>query len=101
MIAFYIIAISERGLETITVNTSPGAHYRVIVLKRRWRAKIPTGIGQGSDAPGIARLVDEHGRLIREETLGMVQEGYDIDWKKDSVRVGDHRPWALPRPDLE
>lgn len=100
MIAFYLIAYSEWGLNTVTVDSSPDADYRVVILKRWWRSKIPTGIGQGSDAPGIARLVNEHGQIIREEPLGMVQEGFDVEWKQKSVRVGDLRPWALPVSDL-
>lgn len=96
-LAVYVLGYSDLGLSQGMVHEDPSHRYRVVVLRRFWWGMIPMGPGQCSDAPGVARLVDQEGKILQEVELPMVQMGYDVEWTGRTVRVGGILAhWTLP-----
>lgn len=91
--AVYVLGYSDLGLEAYDVYPSPDGRYQVEVLRRYWWGFIPMFAGQGSDAPGVARLVDRQGTILKEVKLPMVQEANDIVWKYGGVKIGILAEW--------
>jgi len=52
--------------------------------------------GQASDAPGVVRLYDGHGNVLRQEKVEMVQLVDQVTWEGDSVFVTSVAAWPLP-----
>lgn len=96
-LAVYLLGYSDFGLSEIMVHKDPARRYRVLVLRRFWWGMIPMGPGQGSDAPGVARLVDSQGNILQEVEVPMVQLAYDVEWSVSQVRLrGMLVEWPLP-----
>ena len=75
----------------------PNGAYRVIVLRRPLPFAMP---GQGSDAPGLVRLLDGDGHVLREMQLEMVQLVDRVEWSHHRVHIPLIADWPLPdRPD--
>jgi hypothetical protein len=73
---------------------SPDRSYRVVVLRTPvWRGVMP---GQAGDAPGVVRLYDRDGRVLRETRVAMVQPVERVEWSADSVWIKSVAEWALP-----
>ncbi len=65
----------------------PGGGYRIEVLKTtNLTMAMP---GQGSDAPGVVRLLDDHGKVLQSMDIEMVQLVDHVEWR-------DHSVWILP-----
>lgn len=92
----YLLGYSELGLEKSHVDVGPNEDYRIVVLRRYWWGMVPMAPGQGSDAPGVARLVNKQGEVLEEVELPMIQEAYEVEWRAGSVTIGILADWELP-----
>jgi hypothetical protein len=54
--------------------------------------------GQGSDAPGLARLYDRRGKMLHEVDVPMVSIVDHVEWGPDSVAVPGLFDWRLSQP---
>jgi len=74
--------------------TSPDGNYEIVVFREPvWPAVMP---GQAGDAPGTVRLYDQHGKLLRQARVEMVQLVNEVEWTDDSVRIKLIAEWELP-----
>lgn len=72
----------------------PDGAFRVVVFRRPvWPGVMP---GQASDAPGVVRLYDRHGNVLRQEKVELVQLVDQVTWEGDSVFVTSVAAWPLP-----
>ena len=81
-------------LSVYRVFESPDGAYRVVVLAER--ALVPMMPGHGGDAPGVVRLVDREGRVLRQAPVEMVQTVTDVSWSGRRVDVRLFAEWELP-----
>ncbi|MBS0638775.1 MAG: hypothetical protein JSS43_02815 [Proteobacteria bacterium] len=82
-------------LETYRTFERPDGAYRLVVLRRQLPFAMP---GQASDAPGIVRLLDRKGKVLRQTEVEMVQFVNDntVTWSRRSVHVTLVVDWSLP-----
>jgi hypothetical protein len=74
--------------------SSPDGLLRVVVTREpSWGGVAP---GQGGDAPGVAELVDETGRVLQRAPLTSVNQVQDVTWDGAEVRFMPFVRWALP-----
>lgn len=74
--------------------SSPDGLLRVVVTRDpSWGGVAP---GQGGDAPGVAELVDEAGRVLQRATLTSVNQVQDVAWNEAEVSFTPFIRWALP-----
>ena len=73
---------------------SPDRAYRVVV--RRKVGFLGVMPGQAGDSPGVIRLEDSHGALIREADIEMVQLVRKIEWNARTVSIQNVGVWKLP-----
>jgi hypothetical protein len=74
--------------------SSPDGLLRVVVTREAsWGGVAP---GQGGDAPGVAELVDETGRVLQRAALSSVNQVQDVTWDGAEVRFTPFIHWALP-----
>ena len=56
-----------------------------------------SSIGGGGDAPGYVQLIDENGKVLKEEKVDMVQGVDNPWWDKNSVSIRYlFTEWDLP-----
>jgi hypothetical protein len=95
LIAGAVVLYLNPAAEEYRSVRSPSGDYVVVV--RRYPPRLPTMPGQGSDAPGVLRLYDRHGRLVNESELPMVSIADQIEWGPDYVAVPGLFQWPLGR----
>jgi hypothetical protein len=75
--------------------SSPDGRFQIAVFR------IPTAFampGGSSDAPGYFQLVDtQTGRVLREQTVEMVQLADHVTWSATNVDVRLLADWSLPK----
>lgn len=94
----WLFGFSDFGLSEAMVHRHPEHPYRIVLLRRYWWGIIPMAPGSGSDAPGVARLLDAEGNIIEEAELDMLQIGYDVTWEARQVLIANGlvARWPLP-----
>lgn len=76
------------------MHVSPDGAFRILVLRRPLPFAMP---GQAGDAPGIVRLLDRNGHVLRETDVEMVQMANTVEWEAHRVRIRFVADWELPR----
>lgn len=78
-------------------STSPDGQFKIVVYRKLvFPFMFP---GQSGDAPGYVRLLDTHGKVLKEKDVDMVQsiDHDNIIWEKDSVFIFYFaEEWYLP-----
>jgi hypothetical protein len=93
LMAWWVVSPRFRAQEYASF-TRPDGRYRVVVVRTpAWPALMP---GQASDAPGRVELYDQHGKLLRETKIDMVQLVDHVDWEEKKVRIKLIAEWDLP-----
>jgi hypothetical protein len=82
--------------EQYSTFTRPDGKYRVVVSKKTTFLNLKPSIGGSGDAPGIVRLYDQHGKLLQEAKVEMVQQIENVEWPPKGVYVKLVAEWALP-----
>ena len=83
-----------RADEEYAQFVSPDHAFRVVVMRRV--GVLSAMPGQAGDSPGVVRLEDRHGTLIREADVEMVQLVRKIEWSARTVSIQSVGEWALP-----
>ena len=52
--------------------------------------------GQAADSPGVVRLCDQQGKLLRQTEVEMVQLVERVDWLDKKVNIKLLADWDLP-----
>lgn len=90
---WYAWGVRDRP-EEYAVFSRPDAHYKVVVIRKKtWSAIMP---GQAGDSPGIVRLYDRQGKLLRQVDVEMVQLVERVDWLDKKVSIKLLADWDLP-----
>ncbi len=98
LLAVWVIGPRRILTDEYASFTSPDGNYRIVVLREPvWPAVLP---GQASDAPGVVRLYDRAGTVLRETRVAMVQLVEHVEWTEGHVRIKLIAEWDLPnRPE--
>ena len=83
-----------RADEEYAQFVSPDHAYRVVVMRRV--GVLSAMPGQAGDSPGVVRLEDRHGTLIRDADVEMVQLVRKIEWSARTVSIQNVGEWELP-----
>ena len=75
---------------------SPTGNYQIVLY--RYPQRLSTMPGQGSDAPGLARLYDHTGKMLYQVDVPMVSIVDRVEWGPDSVTVPGLFDWRLSQP---
>ncbi len=99
LLAFLVAVLCLAGCpghadEEYAQFVSPDHAYRVVVMRRV--GVLSAMPGQAGDSPGVVRLEDRHGTLIREADVEMVQLVRKIEWSARTVSIQSVGEWALP-----
>ena len=93
LMVWWIVSPRIMAEEYASFTRSDG-NYRVVVLRIPvWPALMP---GQAGDAPGVVRLYNRHGKLLRETKVEMVQLVDHVDWAEKRVQIKLVAEWELP-----
>ncbi len=76
--------------------TRPDGKYRVVVSKKTPFLNLKSTIGGSSDTPGLVQLYDQHGKLLQETKVDLVQQVENVEWLPKSVYIKLVAEWSLP-----
>jgi hypothetical protein len=85
--------LSSPAMIEYAVYTSPSGSYRVVVYRTPRRVAMP---GQGSDAAGTVRLLDQSGKVLQETRFELLRELRPPEWEPGRVRIPLIAEWLLP-----
>lgn len=85
--------LSSPAMIEHAVYMSPSGSYRVVVYRTPRRVAMP---GQGSDAAGTVRLLDQNGKVLQEARVELLRELRPPEWETGRVRIPMIAEWPLP-----
>jgi hypothetical protein len=74
-------------------DPSPDGRFEIVVCRLPTRGALP---GQSSDGPGVVRLQDSDGRVLKTAHVDMVQLMPDVEWSAARVTIPLIAEWDLP-----
>lgn len=81
-------------MEQYATFTRPDGHYQIVVMRKKNLLGVMPG--QASDSPGVIRLYNQRGELMREMDVEMVQLVEKVDWQEQNLSIKLIVDWSLP-----